>query len=154
MQAYGRLSDSLTEDGYDVRAVVLSSVFQRLLLLDWTRIVRIHCIFKVIHIDCGSSTTASALLVGGEGSRDNGRVSLQNWEEMHALQYAVVVAPDRAPFPVIAAVHGHVIGAASNSVKMGELNVNHLVELADDSEQAFKALKPGFFFTYNNIGWD
>ena len=88
---------------------------------------------------------------------DNARASLQNRGEILALQHAVV-APDRAPFPVIAAVHGHVIGlgvdlisacdiryAASNSVKVGELNVNHFVELANDSEQAFKALKPGFF---------
>ena len=129
--------------------------FQRFLLLDWTRIVRITAsFFKVIYIDCSSSTRATTLL-GGDGSRDNGRASLQNREEILALQHAVV-APDRVPFPVITAVYGQVIGlgvdlisacdiryAASNSV---ELNVNHFVELADDSEQAFKALKPGFFF--------
>ena len=44
--------------------------------------------------------------------------------------------------------------AAYNSVKVGELNVNHFVELVDDSEQVFKALKPGLFYTYNNIDWD
>ena len=116
--------------------------------------MRIHCIFN---IDCGSSTTASELL-GDDGSKDNARASSQNREEILALQHAVV-DPDRAPFLVIAAVYGHVIGlgvdlisacdiryAASNSLKVGELNINHLVELANDSELAFKALKPGFFF--------
>ena len=60
--------------------------------------------------------------------RDNARASLQTRKNLLALQYAVA-APERAPFPVIAAVHGHVIGlgvdlisacdiryAASNSV--------------------------------------
>ena len=60
--------------------------------------------------------------------RDNARASLQTRKNLLALQNAVA-APERAPFPVIAAVHGHVIGlgvdlisacdiryAASNSV--------------------------------------
>ena len=72
--------------------------------------------FKVIHIDCGSSTRASTLL-GYDGSRDNARASLQNWEEILALEHAVV-APDRAPFPVIAAVHGHVYGLGVDLISL------------------------------------
>ena len=71
--------------------------------------------FKVIHIDCGS-TRASALL-GGDGSIDNAKASLQNREEILALQHAVV-APDRAPSPVIAAVHGHVIGLGVDLISL------------------------------------
>ena len=73
--------------------------------------------FKVIHIDCGS-TRASALL-GGDGSMDNARASLQNREEILALRHAVV-APDRTPFSlaVIAAVHGHVIGLGVDLISL------------------------------------
>ena len=89
----------------------------------------------------GSSTVleASGLLGSVEStdnSRDNARASFQTRKKILALQHAVA-APERAPFPVIAAVHGHVIGfgvdlisacdiryAASNSVfsvKVGSL---------------------------------
>lgn len=54
----------------------------------------------------------ASLLVGGDStdiSRDNARASLQTRKKLLALQHAVA-APERAPFPVIAAVHGHVIG--------------------------------------------
>ena len=82
---------------------------------------------------CGSQTVleANVLLGGGDStdsSRDDARASLQIRKTILALQHAVA-APERAPFPVIAAVHGHVIGlgvdlisacdiryAASNSV--------------------------------------
>ena len=63
-------------------------VSTRFLLLDW--FVRIHCIFKVIHIDFGSST-----VLGGESSKDNARASLQNRKKL-AFQHAVV-ASDSAP---------------------------------------------------------
>ena len=94
--------------------------FQRFLLLDW--IVRGHCFFPPSNHSygynfhfCGSSTVheASDLLLGGgdstDSSRDNARASLQTRKKILALQHAVA-APERAPFPVIAAVHGHVIG--------------------------------------------
>jgi Enoyl-CoA hydratase/isomerase len=125
--------------------------FQRFLLLDW--IVRRRFHFKShsyglnLHF-CGSSTVleASVLLGGGDSSadsstKDNARAFLQNRKTILALQHAVA-APERAPFPVIAAVHGHVIGlgvdlisacdiryAASNSVfsvKVG--GDNHFVK--------------------------
>jgi len=105
----------LTEDGYDVRAVVLSSAFPKIFTAGLDLL------------------EASVLLGGGDSSadsstRDNSRTFLQNRKTILALQHAVA-APERAPFPVIAAVHGHVIGlgvdlisacdiryAASNSV--------------------------------------
>jgi len=113
LHAYGRLFDSLTEDGYDVRAVVLSSAFPKIFTAGLDLL------------------EASALLEGGDStvsSRDNARASLQTRKKILAFQHAVA-APERAPFPVIAAVHGHVVGlgvdlisacdiryAASNSV--------------------------------------
>ena len=104
------LQEALTEDRYDIRAVVLLFDVVFPLLLDW--IVRIQYIFKVIHIDCVSLTVlwVSALL-GSESSKDNARASLQNRKKLLALQHAVVT-PVRVPFPVIAVVHasGHVIG--------------------------------------------
>ena len=47
--------------------------------------------------------------VGTDNSRDNARAILQTRKNLLAFQHAVA-APERAPFPVIAAVHGHVIG--------------------------------------------
>ena len=53
------------------------------------------------------------LLGGGDvadrSSRDNARACIQTRKTLLAFQHAVG-APERAPFPVIAAVHGHVIG--------------------------------------------
>ncbi|KAF8800995.1 Delta2-dienoyl-CoA-isomerase [Phlegmacium glaucopus] len=91
-RAYGKLFDSLTEDGYDVRAVVISSAFPKI----FTAGLDLH----------------EASVLGGDGadsSRDNARASIQTRKTLLAFQHAIG-APERAPFPVIAAVHGHVIG--------------------------------------------
>ena len=56
---------------------------------------------------CGSSTVHEAKFQGG--GDDSARASLQIRKKVLAFQHAVA-APERAPFPVIAAVHGHVIG--------------------------------------------
>ncbi|KAF8961137.1 Delta2-dienoyl-CoA-isomerase [Flammula alnicola] len=90
--AYGKLFDALTEDGYDVRAAVVSSSFPKLFTagLDLKDAAAI-----------GSNGTETVL--------DNARTSLQTRKMLLSFQSAIG-APERAPFPVIAAVHGHVIG--------------------------------------------
>ncbi|KAF9559230.1 Delta2-dienoyl-CoA-isomerase [Agrocybe pediades] len=83
--AYGKLFDSLVEDGYDVRAVVLTSAFPK---------------FFTAGLDCSS---------GSDTSVDTARASLATRKLLLAFQQAIG-APERCPFPVIAALHGHVIG--------------------------------------------
>jgi len=66
----------------------------------------------IIYIVTFSSTVHEASVLGGDGadsSRDNARASIQTRKMLLAFQHAIG-APERAPFPVIAAVHGHVIG--------------------------------------------
>ena len=154
LQTYGRLFDSLTEDGYDVRAVVLSSAFPKIFTagLDCTWPILFYFYFfsqSFIWIQCPplcvSSTVHETSILGGgdstDSSRDNARASLETRKKLLAFQHAVAAA-ERAPFPVIAAVHGHVIGlgvdlisacdiryAASNSsfsIKVGR-GLNHFV---------------------------
>lgn len=58
------------------------------------------------------STVNEASVLAADGtdtSRDNARASIQTRKKIVAFQHAIA-APERAPFPVIAAVHGHVIG--------------------------------------------
>ncbi|KAF9473532.1 Delta2-dienoyl-CoA-isomerase [Pholiota conissans] len=90
--AYGKLFDTLVDDGYDVRAAVISSSFPKLFTagLDLSDAAAI-----------GSNGTETVL--------DNARTSLQTRKMLLAFQHAIG-APERAPFPVIVAVHGHVIG--------------------------------------------
>ena len=71
---------------------------------------------SVIYMDTMStfvSSTAHEVSLldsfGTDNSRDNARAILQTRKNLLAFQHAVA-APERAPFPVIAAVHGHVIG--------------------------------------------
>lgn len=128
-KAYGNLFDSLTEDGYDVRAVVLSSTFPKIFTAgldrEWSYTLSPGHFYPDYH------TVNEASVLGSnstDSSRDNARASLQTRKTLLAFQHAIG-APERAPFPVIAAVHGHVIGlgvdlisacdiryAASNSI--------------------------------------
>ncbi|KAF8957500.1 Delta2-dienoyl-CoA-isomerase [Flammula alnicola] len=87
--AYGKLFDALTEDGYDVRAAVVSSTFSSVL-------------------SAGLDLSDAAAL-GSKTVLDNARTSLQKRKMILSFQSALG-APERAPFPVIAAVHGHIIG--------------------------------------------
>lgn len=128
-KAYGNLFDSLTKDGYDVRAVVLSSAFPKIFTAGLDR----EWLYSLSpgHFYPDYHTVSEASVLGSnsaDSSRDNARASLQTRKTLLAFQHAVG-APERAPFPVIAAVHGHVIGlgvdlisacdiryAASNSI--------------------------------------
>ncbi|KAF8954085.1 ClpP/crotonase-like domain-containing protein [Flammula alnicola] len=87
--ASGKLFDALTEDGYDVRAAVVSSSFPNV-------------------FSAGLDLSEAAAL-GSKTVLDNARTSLQKRKMILSFQSALG-APERAPFPVIAAVHGDVIG--------------------------------------------
>ncbi|TFK26071.1 Delta2-dienoyl-CoA-isomerase [Coprinopsis marcescibilis] len=90
--AYGKLFDSLVADGYDVRAAVLSSVLPKY----FTAGLDLQ--------DAGS--------LGGDGAdttRDGARSSLAMRKKLLEFQQAIG-SVERCPFPVIAAVHGYVIG--------------------------------------------
>ncbi|CAA7263596.1 unnamed protein product [Cyclocybe aegerita] len=91
-KAYGKLFDSLTEDGYDVRALVLSSAFPKIFTAG---------------IDLSDLSGQGAIV--SANSPDNARAALQTRKQLLAFQSAIG-APERTPFPVIAALHGHVIG--------------------------------------------
>ncbi|KDR73186.1 hypothetical protein GALMADRAFT_251769 [Galerina marginata CBS 339.88] len=87
--AYGQLFEALTDDGYDVRALVVSSVFPKYF--------------------CGGLDLEDAAALGARGTLDGARAALSSRKMILAFQRALG-APERAPFPVIAAVHGHCIG--------------------------------------------
>ena len=86
--------------------------------------------FQVIHMKYSTTVLETSMPDGNsaDSSMDSARTSIQTRKKLLALQHAVG-APERTPFPVIAAVHGHIIGlgvdlisacdiryAASNSV--------------------------------------
>ena len=87
--------------------------FQRFLPPDW--IVRgMHLFFSsfFVHFYGSSSKVHEASTLGGDSadsSRDNARTSIQTRKKLLDFQHAVA-ASERAPFPVIAAVHAHVVG--------------------------------------------
>ena len=98
LQAYRRLSGSLTEDGYDVRAVVLSSLFPKIFTAG-------HCIFlksfgliQMSILWLIDSTWSNCALLGSGDRTDGSRTSLQNRKKIHALPYPIVAA-ERAPIP-------------------------------------------------------
>ncbi|KAF7369709.1 Delta-2 dienoyl-CoA isomerase [Mycena venus] len=84
---YGDLLDRITHEGRDVRALVLSSALPKL----FTAGIDIA--------DLGS----------GEPAADAARKSLSTYHHLKEFQHAIG-APERCPFPVIAAVHGLVVG--------------------------------------------
>ncbi|KAJ3517664.1 hypothetical protein NLJ89_g361 [Agrocybe chaxingu] len=90
--AYGKLFDTLTEDGYDVRALVVSSAFPKIFTAG---------------IDLSDLSGQGAIV--SANSPDNARAAMQTRKQLLAFQSAIG-APERTPFPVIAALHGHVIG--------------------------------------------
>jgi len=87
---YGRLFDSLTRDGYDVRAAVLSSALPKTFTAG---------------IDIAEASGINGLAQG----KDAARTALQTSKYLSEFQHAIC-APERTPFPVIVALHGHVIG--------------------------------------------
>ncbi|KAJ3569880.1 hypothetical protein NP233_g4765 [Leucocoprinus birnbaumii] len=91
--AYGKLFDDIIEDGYDVRALVLCSSFSK--------------------IFTAGLDLKDASILGTENTSkpvaDGARASLSMHKLIQRFQDAIT-KPEKAPFPVIAAVHGPVIG--------------------------------------------
>ncbi|PPR08073.1 hypothetical protein CVT24_010534 [Panaeolus cyanescens] len=120
-KAYGDLFDALTEDGYDVRALVLSSAFPKI-------------------FTAGLDLNDAAAL-GSDGSdsstQDSARTSLATRKTLLAFQRAIQ-APERTPFPVIVAVHGHTIGLAIDMI--GPCDIRYA---ASDAKFAIKEVDIG-----------
>ncbi|KAJ3842721.1 enoyl-CoA hydratase/isomerase [Lentinula raphanica] len=103
-KAYGALFDSISEHTSDVRAVVLSSAFPE--------------IFSA-GLDCADLHLWLAVLEAGEiakatadadpNSTDAARIALDFQRQIQPFQQAIT-APERCLFPVIAAVHGMIVG--------------------------------------------
>ncbi|KAJ7225127.1 Delta2-dienoyl-CoA-isomerase [Mycena haematopus] len=85
---YGALLDRITHEGRDVRALVLSSALPKLFTAG---------------IDIADLSSVSGSDV------DPARRSLSTYHHLKEFQHAIG-APERCPFPVIAAVHGLVVG--------------------------------------------
>jgi len=91
-RSYGKLFESLTRDGYDVRVAVLSSALPKLFTAG---------------IDLmDAANFGDGGLANGE---DSARVAFQTRKAIVEFQQAIN-APEKASFPVIVALHGHVIG--------------------------------------------
>ncbi|KAF5346447.1 hypothetical protein D9756_010087 [Leucocoprinus leucothites] len=92
-KAYGKLFGDIIEDGYDVRALVLCSSFPK--------------------IFTAGLDLKDASVLGSENASitkpDGARASLGMHKLIQTFQDAIT-KPEKAPFPVIAAVHGTVIG--------------------------------------------
>ncbi|KAF8988455.1 Delta2-dienoyl-CoA-isomerase [Cyathus striatus] len=102
-QEFGKLFDRLVEDGADVRAAVISSAFPK---------------FFTAGLDL-----SDAVLLGGDAAdttRDAARASLAMRKKLIQFQQAIG-APERAPFPVIAAVHGHCIGLGVDLISICDI---------------------------------
>ena len=94
-----------------MRAVVVSSVFPKTFTAGIDCASRITIQFPVQNVDC-LVLVKDASAIGANGSEttvDGARASLQTRKTILAYQHAIG-APERAPFPVIAALHGNVIG--------------------------------------------
>ncbi|KDR73185.1 hypothetical protein GALMADRAFT_72615 [Galerina marginata CBS 339.88] len=92
--AYGQLFEAITNDGYDVRALVVSSAFPK---------------FFTGGLDCTLNDAAALGANGTDASQDSARTSLATRRKLIAFQEAIG-APERAPYPVIASIHGYCIG--------------------------------------------
>jgi len=89
-EEYGRLFDRLAEEGDDVRAVVVSSAYDKL-------------------FTAGLDLNAAASVLDPEKSTDGARSSLAMRKMVLAFQRSIG-APERCPFPVIVAIHGVCFG--------------------------------------------
>ncbi|KAJ7198091.1 Delta2-dienoyl-CoA-isomerase [Mycena pura] len=99
-RAYGALFDRITAEGRDVRAAVLSSDVSKLFTAG------------IDLVDAAKITTGGfAGVAGGDAARN----SMALLRDIKEFQHAIG-APERCPFPVIAAVHGHVLGLGVDTI--------------------------------------
>ncbi|KAF9558137.1 Delta2-dienoyl-CoA-isomerase [Agrocybe pediades] len=94
-EAYSRLFDTLEEDAYDVRALVLASAFPK---------------YFTAGLDLKDSSS-----LGSTSTIDAARTALAKRKYILAFQKALC-APERAAFPVIVALHGHIIGVGVDMI--------------------------------------
>ncbi|KAJ3712872.1 Delta2-dienoyl-CoA-isomerase [Lentinula raphanica] len=94
-KAYGALFDSISEHTSDVRAVVLSSAFPE--------------IFSAGLDLLEAGEIAKATADADPNSTDAARIALDFQRQIQPFQQAIT-APERCLFPVIAAVHGMIVG--------------------------------------------
>ncbi|KAJ3804753.1 enoyl-CoA hydratase/isomerase [Lentinula aff. lateritia] len=111
-KAYGALFDAISEETSDVRAVVLSSAFPDIFSagLDCASLTSFHfsdyqTLFTVLEAGDIAKATADA----DPQSTDAARIALDFKKQIKPFQEAIT-APERCLFPVIAAVHGMVVG--------------------------------------------
>ncbi|KAF9445643.1 Delta2-dienoyl-CoA-isomerase [Macrolepiota fuliginosa MF-IS2] len=95
-KAYGKLFNDLTEDGYDVRALVLASDLPKI-------------------FTAGLDLKNAGTLAHYDQLQDPARTSLTLHTLIKTFQQNIT-SPERAPFPVIAAVHGLAIGLAIDMI--------------------------------------
>lgn len=104
---YGKLFDSLTYDGYDVRAAVLSSALPKIFTAG---VDRMGCIVFQDTLNIKVYFAVTGFGDSGLGSgEDSARVIFQTRKIIDEFHH-IVMSPERAPFPVIVALHGHVLG--------------------------------------------
>ncbi|KAF8896741.1 Delta2-dienoyl-CoA-isomerase [Gymnopilus junonius] len=118
--AYGKLFDALTEDGYDVRALVLSSAFPK---------------FFTAGLDLSDAAALGSN--GSDTSQDSARTSFATKKMLHDFQHAIG-APERTPFPVIAAIHGYCIGLGCDMIGVCDIRY-----AASDTSFAIKEVDIG-----------
>ncbi|PPQ66243.1 hypothetical protein CVT26_010944 [Gymnopilus dilepis] len=118
--AYGKLFDALTEDGYDVRALVLSSAFPK---------------FFTAGLDFKDAAALGSN--GSDNSQDSARTSFETRKMLHEFQRAIG-APERTPFPVIAAIHGYCIGLGCDMIGICDIRY-----AASDTSFAIKEVDIG-----------
>ncbi|KAJ6455902.1 ClpP/crotonase-like domain-containing protein [Mycena vitilis] len=93
-RAYGALFDRITAEGRDVRAAVLSSAIPKLFTAG---------------IDLADAAKITTGGLTGASPPDGARSALALIGDIKEFQHAIG-APERAPFPVIVALHGLVLG--------------------------------------------
>jgi delta(3,5)-delta(2,4)-dienoyl-CoA isomerase len=140
---YGNLFDSLTRDGYDVRAAVLSSAFPKVFTAGLERMsCLIFCCTTCTQPKFLNSTVVNLndgpFANGGDGAR----VGFQTRKYLTEFQHAIG-APERAPFPVIVALHGHVIGLGVDII--GFCDIRYAASNTSFSIKVCSYACPGYF---------
>lgn len=94
--------------GEDIRAVVVSSAVSKIFTAGLDRQFVLSDPRNYIHL-CTVKSAAGLAFVASDTAHDRARASLALRNTILEFQNAIGT-PDRCPFPVIAAVHGPVVG--------------------------------------------
>lgn len=127
-KAYGKVFEDLIADGYDVRAAVVSSVFPKIFTAGLDRACAVSITSALLTFIL---LVHDASALGSNGTSDDGldtaRTAFATRKMLEAFQHAIG-APERAPFPVIAALHGHVVGLGVDLI--GACDIRYAAENA------------------------